>query len=83
MASFNPISKYVTSDPTCHWLCCKTACPNVSVLQNKHAPHWSRPAYTGVIRTCNVMTDDDAIAYVYVTKSAAIHCKEEVRACPW
>jgi len=82
MASFNAISKYATSDPTCHWLCCKMACSNVSVLQNKHVPHWSQPAYTGVIRTCNVMTDDVAIVYVYVTKYTAIHCKEQVRACP-
>ena len=48
---------------------------------NKHSPLWCRPTYADrnfVIRTCNVMTDDGAALFVYVTKYAAMCCKGQI-----
>jgi len=48
---------------------------------NKHSPLWCQPTYADrnfVIRTCNVMTDDGATLFVYVTKYVAMRCKGQV-----
>jgi len=44
---------------------------------HKHSRHWNRLTCAGRV-TYDVTTDDGTILYIYVTKYAAIHCKEQV-----